>query len=287
MLNITSEIINNQNLTSCNCTSCDIKKPSKYYRNVLFSNSINPASQYFNQRKIQNVTGVFPSMYNSILNTLNTQTPVAGPYTQRNLSDRNQASIGKSFTPTNTLKTSWNTPNNLYAGGVGVDIKHGSYARRLNRLKAGLVIREPYPTQPGIKTKTGISTNTFAKCCNDNSTIPPDDKSMNPFHVYFKYLVGQQVYWLSNDENCFWVLAKIISIIQYDIVQVQLVGSADQTIHTVSIWNIRPLGPDEPETDIIPETIGQIIPCAACNVTNTTTYIVNELNQNGVSYYFQ
>jgi len=277
MIGITSEIFTDKS-TVCGCNSCNIKEPSKYYRNVLFTNASTPASQYFNQRRIQKVNSSFPSMFYSVKNVLNTQfIPYNGLKFQRSLSDRNQASIGKNNTPYKLLKTAWNSPGGIYAGGIGVDIKHDSYARRLNRLKSGLVVRDPYPVISGLKTKTGISTADYARCCNDNSVIPKDSQSMSIYSVYFRYFVGQNVYW-KNPTTCLWELATVSKIIQYDTIQIVVSG---QTI-TTTIWNVKPITSADTPPNPIPEPINV---CDGCNVYNPMDYIINQLDTNGVKYY--
>jgi hypothetical protein len=280
MINITGEILTNIP-NPCACNACNIKKPSKYYRKTGFSLNQSPANNYFNQRKIQQVTGVSASQYVSILNVLNTQPiPPNGLKYQRNLSDRNQPSVGKPFTPWGLNRLAWNSPAGLNSAGVGGDIKGFSYSRYLNRLKQGIVTRDPYPTSnSNEKVKTGISTLQYAKCCNDNSIIPPN----YTYQVYTQYFVGQIVLWSDPQYACSLVEAIITNVIQYDTVQLQLYNSADTTIHTVSIWNIQPI---TNSSTYLSDTSVEVNVCSGCDKSDPRTYLINSLNANGVNYTF-
>jgi hypothetical protein len=82
-----------------------------------------------------------------------------GPYVNWNQrSDRQNASIQTELHPShgNSTKTSLtrNRPGACAPGGAGVDIKHDSYARYLNRKKAGNLRTQNVLTTPVKGNKT-------------------------------------------------------------------------------------------------------------------------------------
>ena len=156
-----------------------------------------PASQYQRQKIIQNTVRVYASLYTANLGALTAYkrplpTPqlveqagtvyeVPGGVNWNQMSDRYRPSVqvsktasGSTYHPSSTRHTIVrNRPNALSPGGVGVDIKHNSYHRYLNRLKGKGPIRrgvipprygEPipfnraYPVYGGKTFKTNIVT---------------------------------------------------------------------------------------------------------------------------------
>jgi hypothetical protein len=161
-------------MTSWGKTSIVYNNPSKliglppyYYRlrscdTNLTSNT--PANQYQIQKQIQNTVRVYSSLYTSNLG------PLSGykrPITDRDaglygvcwnqMSDRPVPSVQRATIPTgfaNSLNNRHNSvtssrPGCQTPGGVGCDIKHNSYDRYLNRLKAKGPLRRGY-VPPGF-----------------------------------------------------------------------------------------------------------------------------------------
>jgi len=94
-----------------------------------------------------------------------------GPYTNWNQrSDRQIASIQTAVHPShgNSTKTTLtsNKPGACAPGGTGVDIKHDSYARYLNRKKAGNLRTQPVNTRA---TKPTYGNKTYATNVVDTS----------------------------------------------------------------------------------------------------------------------
>ena len=115
--------------------------------------------QYAVQRLIQNTVRVPQSVYTQNLRALTSyQSPSLlhqGVYWQQS-SDRAFRHIQKVTVPTrgNSLRSSitrFDRPGCATPGGAGVDMKHGSYQRYLNRLMAkGPMKREPVPKTFGL-----------------------------------------------------------------------------------------------------------------------------------------
>jgi hypothetical protein len=153
--------------------------------------SLDPAYQYITQKRIQNTVRVPSSLYTMNVGALaNYQSPVlktrvnwnqmsdrAVPHYQSN-SGRSQGSTyhGSSLRSTQTR----DRPGAQTPGGYGVDIKHNSYYRYLNRLKGGKLLRRgvipktyglPIPFDPafpvygGKTVKTAIVTHCSPRIC--------------------------------------------------------------------------------------------------------------------------
>ena len=143
--------------------------PPYYYRlrscdTNMTSNT--PANQYQIQKQIQNTVRVYSSLYTSNLGPLSGyKRPIsdkdAGLYgvCWNQMSDRPVPSVQKATIPTgfaNSLNNRHNSvtssrPGCQTPGGVGCDIKHNSYDRYLNRLKAKGPLRRGY-VPPGFGT---------------------------------------------------------------------------------------------------------------------------------------
>ena len=116
-------------------------------------------NQYQTQKLIQNTVRVPSSVYIQNLRALTSyQSPSLlhnGVYWQQS-SDRRDRHIQKVTVPTrgNSLKTSitrFDRPGCSTPGGAGVDMKHGSYQRYLNRIMAKKSLkREPIPPTFGL-----------------------------------------------------------------------------------------------------------------------------------------
>ena len=151
-------------ITDPTCRNCN--------RNMA---SNNPATQYQRQKIIQNTVRVKSSLYTMNLGALSTyqrpsltyglvdnsgSTYVVSPGVNWNqMSDRKEPHIqvvksgsGSAYGASSTRRTITRLrPGALSPGGVGVDIKHNSYDRYLNRLKGkGPVRRGPIPPDFGV-----------------------------------------------------------------------------------------------------------------------------------------
>ncbi len=193
--------------------------------NVFKLNSIDPAYQYQTQKIIQNTVRVPSSLYSSDLGALTVyQRPIlktrvnwnqmsdrALPHYQTN-SGNSQGSFyhGSSVKHTQTrCRPGAGTP-----GGAGVDIKHNSYYRYMDRLKAKKDIRRgvipptfglPIPFNPGFPVYGGktVKTSIVSGCgCPDSYTrtlrddilIYRDHFDPKMFDLTPVYEVGSYVY---------------------------------------------------------------------------------------------
>jgi hypothetical protein len=163
-------------------STCDFKtaivynKPNKlfglppfYYRwrvcNVNLTGNT-PADQYQKLKQIQNTVRVYSSLYTSNLGPLSGyKKPITKPsdglygVCWNQMSDRPVPSVQKVSVPTgfhNNLNNrhysvTSSKPGSQTPGGIGCDIKHNSYDRYLNRLKAkGPLRRGVVPTNFGV-----------------------------------------------------------------------------------------------------------------------------------------
>ena len=113
---------------------------------TFYLTSTDPAYQYQTQKRIQNTTGVYSSLYSDNISALNVyQYPTRfDKQNWKQMSDRaekhhqtNSANSQGSFYHPSSLRHSQTRPRPgaLTPGGYGVDIKHNSYYRYLGRLK--------------------------------------------------------------------------------------------------------------------------------------------------------
>jgi hypothetical protein len=155
--------------------------PPYYYRwRSNFTSNNTPASQYQNLKLIQNTARVYSSLYSSNLGPLNAyKQPTNATYgvCWNQMSDRPIPSVQRATIPTGT-NTSMNRrhtsvtssrPGCQTPGGKGVDIKHNSYDRYLNRLKGKGPLRRgvippnfgrPIPFNPAFPIYGGKTTKT-------------------------------------------------------------------------------------------------------------------------------
>ena len=137
---------------------------------------------------IQNTVRVPASLYTSDLGALTVSTQ---PYYWNQISDRKEPHIqpnlvggGSFYHGSSTKRTiTRERPGAGCPGGVGVDIKHNSYARRLLKLKAKSVLKQGY-VPPNFGTPIAflqaapiyggktIQTNIVGNNCNCNSVLP-------------------------------------------------------------------------------------------------------------------
>ena len=149
---------------------------------------VDPAFQYKNLKLIQNTVRVPASLYTSDLGALTVSTQ---PYYWNQISDRKEPHIqpnlvggGSFYHGSSTKRTiTRERPGAGCPGGVGVDIKHNSYARRLLKLKAKSVLKQGY-VPPNFGTPIAflqaapiyggktIQTNIVGNNCNCNSVLP-------------------------------------------------------------------------------------------------------------------
>lgn len=227
-------------------------------------NGNTPPQQYQRLKLIQNTVRVYSSLYSMNLASLNAYevpdsnyqivnipqtTYIASPGVYWNqMSDRRQphkqfANASGSTYGGNSLKRTITRlrPGALSPGGSGVDIKHNSYFRYLNRLKGKAPLRrgvippnfgEPnpfnraYPIYGGKTTKTSIVSNCNCPIvypsANDSNPIYNNGSIENEINnIVFTFQVGGYVYALRNDN---YVKALILEInnmdgtflIQYD-----------------------------------------------------------------------
>jgi hypothetical protein len=213
--------------------------------------SNDPASQYQRQKLIQNTVRVQSSLYTMNLAGLSTYqkpsdkyqlveqagTPYYAPprVNWNQMSDRanpsNQLTKIASGTTYHSSSTKHsitrNRPGAMSPGGIGVDIKHNSYERRLNRLKGKNVLRrgiippnygEPlpfnraYPVYGGKVVKTGIINNCDCPVITDNLEAdkriygsPLNAIQDNILSIQYKYTIGDFV-WAKKD-----VLSNVLS----------------------------------------------------------------------------
>lgn len=175
----------------------------------------NPASQYQRQKIIQKTVRVPSSLYTMNLAALNVYQKPNNLYgtNWNQMSDRRQAHIQHVKTGSNGSSSTHRTvtrmrPGAMSPGGVGVDIKHNSYERYLNRLKGkGPVRRGPvpenfgapyipfncaYPIYGGKTVKTSI----VSKCaCDNNDGLIYRNSNMQDLieSVQYTFKVGDTV----------------------------------------------------------------------------------------------
>lgn len=124
--------------------------------------------QYATQQKIWNTVRTPSSIFTMNLAALNAFSPPLTSYGNVNwsqMSDRPQPSVQKAYIPTGSGAPSSkrtvtrDRPGAMSPGGIGVDIKHNSYDRYLNRLKGKSPLRrEPIPQQLTMFWATGFAT---------------------------------------------------------------------------------------------------------------------------------
>jgi hypothetical protein len=233
--------------------------------------SLDPASQYQRQKIIQNTVRVASSLYTMNLGALNVyerpnlryklvdisgSTYVVSPGVNWNqMSDRREPHVqvvktgtGSGYHSSSTKRTvTGPRPGAMSPGGVGVDIKHNSYDRYLNRLKGKAPLRRgvvppnfglPYipfsrafPIYGGKVMKTSIVNHCNCPIDDDaSSAVLYRDSAIQDeiMAVKFEFHVGDYVYVKLPDGQS--VKAQIIAI-NGDLYTVQF---ADKTIEVVN-----------------------------------------------------
>jgi len=217
----TPEFSNLSSSSSCCCQDTNSAYPKTYYRQRGFQGCTLPAFQYQTAKIIQNTVRVPSSLFTTNLGSLSGYeyaTPKTNNVCWNQMSDRVHPHIqpshlvasGSQYGGNSTKRTLTRLrPGALSPGGKGVDIKHNSYERRLNRLKGRSVLRRgvipptygaPIPFNPafpvyGNKTvKTAIGQG----CpCPLDPGVPSSMLLTLPQLIYgveYKYTVGQAVY---------------------------------------------------------------------------------------------
>ena len=240
-----------------------------------------PASQYQRQKIIQNTVRVSASLYTMNLAGLSVYRKPLKVYQQveqagtiyvappgvnwNQMSDRPtpsvqtaQTSSGSTYRGSSTRHTIVrNRPGAMNPGGVGVDIKHNSYDRYLNRLKGKSVLRRgiippnygqpvlftrAYPIYGGKTVKTGIINNCDCPDITDNALA--DSRIYGSrlsalqdliLSVHYEYHVGDFVWArkFSNDTKLY--KAEILAI-DNNLYTIRFID--DETITTTTINNI-------------------------------------------------
>jgi hypothetical protein len=190
-----------------------------------------PEAQYQRQKIIQNTVRVPSSLYTMNLGSLsgyqnanhdtefgvcwNQMSDRIHPHVQKNVT-ASGSSYGGNSTKRSILRL---RPGAMSPGGKGVDIKHNSYDRRLNRLKgqsilrrgsvpknfgAPIVFNPAFPVYGGKTMKTSI----VAGCdCPIVPSLTADEKlnvdpyPNNIYNVQYFYSPGQKVFVIEYDEK--------------------------------------------------------------------------------------
>lgn len=236
--------LNVLDLPSYRCRNCNTN---------LTSND--PASQYQRQKLIQNTVRVKASLFTMNLGALSVyQRPdlvykvvdvsgsnylVSPGVNWNQMSDRKEPHIqvvktgaGTGYHSSSTRRTiTSNRPGAMSPGGSGVDIKHNSYDRYLNRLKGKAPLRRgvipqdfgapfipfnrAYPVYGGKIMKTSIVNNCNCPIISDNSSelYKNSDLQDKIYSVKYEYHVGDYV-WASKigDLSKEQLKAEIIAI---------------------------------------------------------------------------
>ena len=178
-----------------------------------------PASQYQRQKIIQNTVRVPTSLFTMNLGALNVyerpnldyrvvdvsgSTYVVSPGVNWNqMSDRKDPHVqvvktgsGSGYGASSTRRTiTRNRPGAMSPGGSGVDIKHKSYDRYLNRLKGKKPLRRD-PIYGGKVMKTSIVNHCNCPIVSNDDTrlFVNSDLQDKIYDVVYKYAVGDYVF---------------------------------------------------------------------------------------------
>jgi hypothetical protein len=242
--------------------------PPYYYRCRVCNTNLTgntPADQYQRLKLIQNTARVYASLYTSNLGPLNAYkkpTNITHGVCWNQMSDRPVPSIQKATIPTGT-NTSMNRrhtsvtssrPGCQTPGGAGVDIKHNSYDRYLNRLKGKGPLRrgvippnfgQPIPFNPafpiygGKTTKTNLVSGCDCPVDSTNAQQLSQDKQIYndplwqpyPTSVY-QFSVGSYVYAKQTGNN-FYTRA-IVTNISNGIYTIQFDNGTIQQVQNVN-----------------------------------------------------
>jgi len=283
--------MNSISITSLVTATADAKTlgiPPFYYRkrgsNYVIPGSQNISAQtYQNLKKIQNTIRVPSSIYSANKAPLNAYSkplnkPLDGYYgvCWNQMSDRPVPSIQKATIPTG-YGTSYNNrhhsvtsshPGCQTPGGKGVDIKHNSYDRYLNRLKGkgplrrGIVppgfgrqipFNQAYPIYGGKTLKTNIIEG--CNCINNeeqNNNLY-ENKLFYPYPITnYQFEVGATVYTIKSGTD-YYSPAKVININNNE----YLVEFNDETLETKTISELKIYYPCECPQEILTVELNQ------------------------------
>ena len=243
--------------------------------NMFTLTSTDPAYQYQTQKKIQNTTGVSSSLYAMNLGSLAVNANQSSPLWNQ-MSDRSVPHIqttnnwgGGGLYRGNSLRRTQTgiRPGSTTPGGIGVDVKHGSYNRYMARLKTQrrpssvpstfgehIEFNRAIPVYGGKTIQTSILA--VSKLCpcddgknnnnnnNDLANIYKRTSECPDFDSKIVYSVGDVVYARESIQDKFSE-AIILYEITHDLLTVQFIGSNE----------IRDVYPNE----------GHVIPYFPCN----------------------
>jgi hypothetical protein len=273
--------------------------------------SLDPASQYQRQKIIQNTVRVASSLYTMNLGALNVyerpnltyklvdisgSTYVVSPGVNWNqMSDRREPHVqvvktgtGNGYHSSSTRRTiTGPRPGAMSPGGAGVDIKHNSYDRYLNRLKGKAPLRRgvvppnfgvPYipfsrafPIYGGKVMKTSIVNHCNCPIDDDaSSAILYRDSDIQDeiLAVKFEFHVGDYVFVKQPDGES--VKAQIIAIngdlytVKFADNKIEVVNEADISIYFDCSHCVNP--EDDSKYNLSPYTIDETVSLAACDL---------------------
>ena len=242
-----TSLIVNQNPKQCGvvpyyyrCRNCDTNLTSDA-----------PADQYQRLKLIQKTVRVPSSLYTMNLGALTTNHGTSVSWNQ--MSDRQVASVQKSTVPSvrSTRHSSTSSrPGGQNPGGIGCDIKHNSYERRLNRLKgkvalkrgpvpanfgAPIVSTQVNPVSGGKTMTTNIVTSSVCSTANQNR-IYINDNNYNLNGINYTFEVGQKVYAIHAGEN-YYSTATVT--IKYSDVLYQVQFQKDNSLEDKPIGELK------------------------------------------------
>jgi len=280
--------------------------------------SNDPASQYQRQKLIQNTVRVYSSLYTMNLAALSVYqkpsdtyqlveqagTPYYAPpsVNWNQMSDRAKPSIqvtkvasGSSYHSSSTKHSiTRDRPGAMSPGGLGVDIKHNSYDRYLNRIKGKAPVRRgvippdygapipfnrAYPIYGGKIIKTGIINNCDCPNVVDNTVADKRiyGSELNAIQdkilaVGYKYNVGDYVWAKKNISDKLFYKAQIISI-QNDLYTIKFVD--DGTVITTNAYGLLIYFDCN---CIDSSSAAELVISNQNNVNNISAYIASESN---------
>lgn len=230
------------NGTTKTCSPFNLNKSCRGCNKNLAGND--PASIYQKQKIIQGAVRINSSLYTMNLSGLNTYQQPATNYqiveqagshyvippnlNWNQMSDRARPShqfvktgSGSTYGSSSLRGTKVrNRPGAMSPGGIGVDIKHNSYERRLNRLKGkGLLKRgnnqvsDGQQMQGGKTQRPGIVTG--CNCSNESDNYKNNIQEFNDvmYDINVHFTEGQTVLVRKNLYELKWYKGKIISIV--------------------------------------------------------------------------
>jgi len=256
--------------------------------------STDPAYQYQTQKKIQNTVRVPSSLYTMNLGALSSYDN--GPFKWNQMSDRNVAHFQTgsggsqgSFYHGSSLKRSQTRerPGACTPGGYGVDIKHNSYSRYLNRLKGGKLLRrgpvpatyglpipfDPvYPVYGGKTVKTAIVGGSCGPLCSDDKALLYlSSSTSHPVEGSIVYKVGDTVYARTLPESLFRK-ATVVAVLDKDFYSIEFENENESSsIVSPALRQIIPYFPCNCDNNVSVQTLVSGKEAALCSVVNKIT----------------